>query len=112
MAIAAKFGAQDLNGNLFNYQQITAPVAGSNVIVNANFTNRQGVSDAKVRLALTDRPLVPLTVSGVRNLLPMSVQSTSSTVSVATIQALVISNTTASTNLLTTATIAVTATTV
>lgn len=112
MAIAAKFGAQDLNGNLFNYQQITAPVAGSNVIVNANFTNRQGVADAKVRLALTDRPLVPLTVSGVRNLLPMSVQSTSSTVSVPTIQALLISNTTASTNLLTTATIAVTATTV
>jgi hypothetical protein len=112
MAIAAKFGAQDLNGNLFNYQQITAPVSGSNVIVNANFTNRQGVADARVRLALTDRPLVPMTVSSVQNLLPIAISSTSSTVAAATIQSLTISNTTASTNVLTTATIAVTATTV
>jgi hypothetical protein len=112
MAIAAKFGAQDLNGNLFNYQQVVAPVTGGNVIVSANFTNRQGVADAKVRLALTDRPLVPMTVSSVQNLLPMAVSSTSSTVSVSTLQYLAISNTTASTNLLTTATVAVTATTV
>ena len=112
MAIAAKFGAQDLNGNLFNYQQVVAPVTGGNVIVSTNFTNRQGVADAKVRLALTDRPLVPMTVSSVQNLLPMAVSSTSSTVSVPTLQSLVISNTTASTNVLTTATIAVTATTV
>ena len=112
MAIAAKFGAQDLNGNLFNYQQVVAPVTGGNVIVSANFTNRQGVADAKVRLALTDRPLVPMTVSSVQNLLPMAVASTSSTVSAPTIQSLAISNTTTSTNLLTTATVAVTATTV
>lgn len=112
MAIAAKFGAQDLNGNLFNYQQVAAPVSGSNVIVNANFTNRQGVADAKVRLALTDRPLVPMTVSSVRNLLPIAVSSTSANVTTSTIQSLAISNTTASTNVLTTATIAVTATTV
>lgn len=112
MAIAAKFGAQDLNGNLFNYQQVAAPVTGSNVIVNANFTNRQGVAPAQVRLALTDRPLVPMTVSSVQNLLPMAVSSTSRTVATPTIQSLAISNTTASTNILTTATIAVTATTV
>lgn len=111
MAIAAKFGAQDLNGNLFSYQQLVAPVTGNNVIVNANFTNRQGLADAKVRLALTDRPLVPLTASSVQNLLPIPAISTQSANTVATIQSLTISNTTASTNLLTTATIAVTATT-
>ena len=111
MAIAAKFGAQDLNGNLFNYQQLVAPVTGSNVIVSTNFTNRQGVADAKVRLALTDRPLVPLTVSTTQNLLPIPVAATQSANTVATTQSLVISNTTVTTNLLTTATIAVTATT-
>ena len=112
MAIAAKFGAQDLNGNLFSYQQLVAPVTGNNVIVSANFTNKQGLADTRVRLALTDRPLVPMTASAIQNLLPIPVISTQSANTVATIQSLVISNTTASTNLLTTATIAVTATTV
>ena len=112
MAIAAKFGAQDLNGNLFSYQQLVAPVTGNNIIVSANFTNRQGVADAKVRLALTDRPLVPLTASNTQNLLPIPISATQSASTIATTQSLVISNTTTSTNLLTTATVAVTATTV
>ena len=111
MAIAAKFGAQDLNGNLFSYQQVAAPVTGSNVIVNANFTNRQGIADGKVRLALTDRPLVPLTASATQNLLPIPVSSSLSSTTIASTQSLTISNTTTSTNLITTATIAVTATT-
>lgn len=110
MAIAAKFGAQDLNGNLFSYQQLVAPVTGNNVIVNANFTNRQGLADAKVRLALTDKPLVPMTASSIQNLLPIPVISTQRSNTVPTIQSLTISNTTATTNLLTTATVAVTAT--
>jgi hypothetical protein len=112
MAIAAKFGAQDLNGNLFSYQQLVAPVTGNNIIVSANFTNRQGVADAKVRLALTDRPLVPLTASNTQNLLPIPISATQSASTIATTQSLVISNTTTSTNLLTTATVAVTTTTV
>lgn len=111
MALAAKFGAQDLNGNLFNYQQLVAPVTSNNVIVNTNITNRNG-ADARVRLAITDRPLVPLSVSAVQNLLPIPVQETRTSTIVPTIQSLAISNTTVTTNLITTASIAVTATTV
>lgn len=111
MATAAKYGAQDLNGSLYIYQQLVAPVSSNNVIVNVNFTNRN-YADARVRLALTDRPLVPQTVSTSSALAPIALSSTSASGNVLTAHGLTISNTTTSSNLITTASIAVTATTV
>lgn len=62
MTTAAKYGAQELNGNPFSYQQIVAPVSSNNIVVNATFANRNG-ADAKVRLAETSVPLVSQSVA-------------------------------------------------
>ena len=111
MTTAAKFGAQDLNGNPFNYQQIVAPVTSNNVVVNTNFTNRNG-ADARVRLAVTSTPLVSQTVASTQGLYPMVTTTSATSTNITTTQTLTIANTTIGTNALTTAIILVTSTAV
>ena len=71
MTTAAKYGAQDLNGNPFNYQQLVSPaITGpSNLVVNANITNR-GATDTKVRMALSSAPLASQTVGSTQGMYP------------------------------------------
>ena len=111
MTTAAKFGAQDLNGNPFNYQQIVAPVTSNNVVVNTNFTNRNG-ADARVRLAVTSVPLVSQTVASTQGLYPIVTTTSATSTNITTTQTLTIANTTIGTNALTTAIIGVTSTAV
>ena len=110
MATAAKFGAQDLSGNIYSYSQLVAPVSNNNIVVTTTFANRN-YADSRVRLALTSTPLTPLSASTVTGMMPYSASAATSIVS-AIWQPLTISTTTNGTNVFTTASIAVTATTV
>jgi hypothetical protein len=109
MTTASKFGAQDLNGNPFNYQQIVAPASSSNIVVNTNFANRNG-ADAKVRLAATSVPLVSQTVNSTQGLYPYAATTSAASTTIPTIQTLTVSNTTAGTNLITIQVVPVTGT--
>lgn len=112
MTTAAKFGAQDLNGNPFNYQQLVSPIntGTQNVVVNTTFVNRSG-GDARVRLAETSVPLAQQTVASTQGLYPLLATSTASTTLVETQQVLTVGATTTGTNILTTYAWTVTATT-
>jgi len=111
MTTAGKFGAQDLNGNPFNYQQLVNPaITGpSNVIVNTTFVNRTGTAN-KARLALSSTALVPQTVSSTQGLYPITANQTNNAASVETQQILTIGSTSSVTNAFTTAPTTVTAT--
>ena len=113
MTTAAKYGAQDLNGNPVNYQQLVNPAntGPSNVIVNTTFVNRTGTAN-KARLALSSTALVPQTVSSTQGLYPITANQTNNAASVETQQILTIGSTSSVTNAFTTAPITVTATTV
>ena len=111
MTTAGKFGAQDLNGNPFNYQQLVNPAntGPSNVIVNTTFVNRTGTAN-KARLALSSTALVPQTVSSAQGLYPITGNQTNSSASLETQQILTIGSSSSATNAYTTAPITVTAT--
>ena len=112
MTTAAKYGAQDLNGNLFNYQQLVSPIAGgaSNLVVNTTFANRSA-SDSKVRLALSSTALASQTVSSIQGVYPFAASASAAATTVETQQTLSIGTTTTSTNVFTTTSFLVTATT-
>ena len=112
MTTAAKYGAQDLNGNPVNYQQLVNPAntGPSNVIVNTTFVNRTGTAN-KARLALSSTALVPQTVSSTQGLYPITANQTNNAASVETQQILTIGSTSSVTNAFTTAPITITATT-
>jgi len=108
MTTAGKFGAQDLNGNPFNYQQLVNPAntGPSNVIVNTTFVNRTGTAN-KARLALSSTALVPQTVSSAQGLYPITGNQTNNAASIETQQILTIGSTSSVTNAFTTAPITV-----
>ena len=106
MTTAAKYGAQDLNGNPFSYQQIVAPVSSNNIVVNATFANRNG-ADAKVRLAETSVPLVSQSVASTQGLFPFAATASANSMIIPTAQALTVTGTSFGSNLITTASYAV-----
>ena len=112
MTTAAKYGAQDLNGNPFNYQQLVSPaITGpSNLVVNANITNR-GATDTKVRMALSSAPLASQTVGSTQGMYPLTSLSSAAATAVETQQVLTVDTTTTGTNIFTTASFLVTGTT-
>lgn len=86
MTTAAKYGALDLlTPNAFNLQQLAAPTASTNTVVNVTATNRNA-SDTRVRLALTSVPLNPQVVTASTAMIPFQVGSTSATGNVLTTQ--------------------------
>ena len=86
MTTAAKYGALDLlTPNAFNLQQLAAPTASTNTVVNVTATNRNA-SDTRVRLALTSVPLNPQVVTATTAMIPFQVGSTSATGNVLTTQ--------------------------
>jgi len=114
MTTAAKYGAQDLNGNPFNYQQLvplpsTNP-GTTNTVVNTTFTNRAAY-DARVRMALTNTPIGSQVVSNVHGTQSFTAQQSAASTLVETQQVLTIDTASATTNAFTTASYIVTATT-
>lgn len=110
MTTAAKYGAMDLTQpNGFQYQQLAAPAAATNTVVNVTVTNRNS-SDTRIRLAHTSTPLSPQLVTATTAQIPFAVASTSSTGNVLTTQAINIQSTSSSGNIFTMAAIPVTAT--
>jgi len=114
MTTAAKYGAQDLNGNPFNYQQlVTLPstnASTTNTVVNTTFTNRAAY-DARVRMALTNTPIGSQVVSNVHGSQSFVAQQSAASTLVETQQVLTIDTSSATTNAFTTASYVVTATT-
>ena len=114
MTTAAKYGAQDLNGNPFNYQQLvplpsTNP-STTNTVVNTNITNRAAY-DARVRVALTNTPIGSQVVSNVHGSQSFVAQQSAASTLVETQQVLTIDTASAITNAFSTASYVVTATT-
>ena len=85
MTTATKFGAEELSGNLNLFQQVIPPQASNNIVAAVNFVNKTS-SDARIRLAITENPLLAQSVTSTQGTVTFPVSSTSSSGNVITAQ--------------------------